>query len=83
MQTDGTWLNELGVTVRGEPFKHILIHSVLPYSNWEWGRIAQSESLAAIRRLNRLSSTGFGLLGPGFGNPGQGDSRKIITPFRH
>ena len=49
MQTDGTWLTELGVTIGGEPFKHLLIHSVLPYSNWEWGRVAQSESLAAIK----------------------------------
>jgi hypothetical protein len=48
MQTDGTWLNDLGVTIQGEPFEHILIHSVLPYSNWEWGRIAQSESLVAL-----------------------------------
>ena len=49
MQTDGTWLTELGVTIGGQPFKHLLIHSVLPYSNWEWGRVAQSESLAAIK----------------------------------
>jgi hypothetical protein len=49
LQTDGTWLTKLGVTIQGQPFKHLLIHSVLPYSNWEWGRIAQSESLAAIR----------------------------------
>jgi hypothetical protein len=49
MQTDGTWLTALGVTIQGQPFKHLLIHSVLPYSNWEWGRIAQSESLAALR----------------------------------
>ena len=49
MQTDGTWLTELGVTIRGEPFKHLLIHCVLPYSNWEWGHVAQSESLLAIR----------------------------------
>jgi hypothetical protein len=48
LETDGTWLNELGVTIQGRPFKHMLIHSVLPYSNWEWGRIAQSESLAAL-----------------------------------
>jgi hypothetical protein len=48
LQTDGTWLTELGVTIQGQPFEHILIHSVLPYSNWEWGRIAQSESLAAL-----------------------------------
>lgn len=49
LQTDGTWLTELGVTIQGQPFKHLLIHSVLCYSNWEWGRIAQSESLAAIQ----------------------------------
>ena len=30
MQTDGTWLTKLGVTIQGQPFKHILIHSVLP-----------------------------------------------------
>jgi hypothetical protein len=49
MQTDGTWLSGLGVTIGRQPFKHLLIHCVLPYSNWEWGRIAQSESLAALR----------------------------------
>lgn len=49
LQTDGTWMTELGITIQGEPFAHLLIHSVLPYSNWEWGRIAQSESLLAIR----------------------------------
>jgi hypothetical protein len=48
LETDGTWLTGLGVTIQGQPFKHTLIHSVLPYSNWEWGRIAQSESLAAL-----------------------------------
>jgi transposase InsO family protein len=50
LQTDGTWLTELGVTIQGEPFKHILIHCVLPYSNWSWGVIAQSESQLALRR---------------------------------
>jgi hypothetical protein len=49
LQTDGTWLTELGVTIQGQPLKHMLIHSVLPYSNWEWGRITQSESMAALR----------------------------------
>jgi len=49
LQTDGTWLTELGVSMRGEPFEHLLIHCVLPYSNWEWGRVAQSESLLALR----------------------------------
>jgi hypothetical protein len=49
LQTDGTWMNNLGITIQGTPFAHILIHSVLPYSNWEWGRVVQSESLLAIR----------------------------------
>ncbi len=49
LQTDGTCLNELKITIAGQPFEHILIHSVLPYSNWEWARVAQSESLLAIR----------------------------------
>jgi len=49
LQTDGTWMNALGVTIEGEDFPHILIHSVLPYSNWEWGRVVRSESLLAIR----------------------------------
>jgi len=50
IQTDGTWLTELAVTIGGRAFKHVLIHSVLPYSNWEWGAIAQSESLLALQR---------------------------------
>lgn len=49
MQTDGTWMNSLGITIAGEPFPHILIHSVLVYSNWEWGRVAQSESFLAVQ----------------------------------
>jgi hypothetical protein len=49
LQTDGTWMNDLGISLQGEPFEHLVIHSVLPYSNWEWGRVVQSESLLAIR----------------------------------
>jgi hypothetical protein len=49
LQSDGTCMNELKVTLQGQPFEHILFHSVLPYSNWEWGRVVQSESLLSIR----------------------------------
>ena len=49
MELDGTWMTELDVAVQGQPFKHLLIHCVLPYSNWEWGRVVQSESLDAVR----------------------------------
>jgi hypothetical protein len=38
MQVDGTWMNELGVTIAGEAFPHMLIHAVLPYSTHELGR---------------------------------------------
>jgi transcriptional regulator with XRE-family HTH domain len=48
LQTDGTWMNRLEITVGGEPFEHLVIHHVLPYSNWEWATVAQSESLLAI-----------------------------------
>jgi hypothetical protein len=50
MQTDFTWANELGITIGGEPFAHMLCHPVLPYSNWEWATVCQSESMAALRR---------------------------------
>ena len=50
MQTDFTWANELAVTVAGEPFEHMLCHSVLPYSNWESATTCRSESYAALRR---------------------------------
>jgi hypothetical protein len=50
MQVDGTWATELGVTINGELFEHMLCHSVLPYSNWEWATVCRSESLMALRR---------------------------------
>jgi transposase InsO family protein len=50
MQTDFTWASTLGITIGGEPFPHMLCHPVLPYSNWEWATICQSESMAALRR---------------------------------
>ncbi|MFQ5614220.1 MAG: hypothetical protein ACE5H9_19025 [Anaerolineae bacterium] len=49
LQSDGTWLTELGVTIAGQRFKHMLIHCVLPYSNWEWGAIAQPTGCCAYR----------------------------------
>lgn len=50
MQTDFTSGNELKITICGEPFEHLLGHSVLPYSNWEWGTVCKSESLMALKR---------------------------------
>lgn len=50
MQTDFTWASELRVTIGGEPFSHMLCHSVLPYSNWESVTACLSESMEALRR---------------------------------
>jgi hypothetical protein len=91
LQTDGTWLTELGVAIQGQPFKHLLIHCVLPYSNWEWGRIAQSESLAALRlglqstlvklghvpKYHRTDNSGAATYWPGA--KAQGDHKREYT----
>ena len=50
MQTDFTWATELEVTLGGEAFVHMMCHPVLPYSNWEWATVCQSESMSALRR---------------------------------
>lgn len=55
METDFTCMNNLGVTLAREAFDHLLCHSVLTYSNWEWGTICHSESLLALR--NGLQAT--------------------------
>lgn len=49
IQTDWTNANELGVTIAGEAFPHLLCHSVLPYSNWEWATPCRSESALSLK----------------------------------
>jgi hypothetical protein len=49
-QTDFTWATELGVTICGQLFAHMLCVFVLPYSNWEWVTVCLSEAMAALRR---------------------------------
>jgi hypothetical protein len=46
--SDFTHMNELAITVGGEPFAHMLYHFVLTYSNWETGTVCQSESFASL-----------------------------------
>lgn len=47
-QSDFTDMNELGITIQGEPFEHLCYHFVLPWSNWEYAETAISESFAAV-----------------------------------
>ncbi len=51
IQSDFTRAGELKVTILGEPFDHLLGHSVLPYSNWQSVRVCKSESMLALRRV--------------------------------
>lgn len=49
VQTDFTNCDAMGITLAGVPFPHLLCHSVLPYSNWEWASICHCESMASLR----------------------------------
>ena len=43
-QSDFTSMNEVGVTIGGQSFPHLLFHFVLTYSNWEHATVCYSES---------------------------------------
>ena len=45
--TSPTW-HQLGVTIAGEPFDHLVYHFVLTYSNWEAGTVCFSESFESL-----------------------------------
>jgi hypothetical protein len=49
LQLDWTHASELAITVGGQPYPHLLCHTVLPYSNWQWATRCQSESLLSLR----------------------------------
>lgn len=49
-QSDFTVMDELEVTIQGQPFAHLLYHFVLPYSNWETGLICFSESFESLSK---------------------------------
>ena len=46
--SDFTFMNDLEVTIQGQPFDHLLYHFVLTYSNWEWATICFSESFESL-----------------------------------
>lgn len=47
-ESDFTHMGRLGITLRGEPFDHLLYHYTLSYSNWETGTICFSESFESL-----------------------------------
>lgn len=46
--SDFTHMEELGVTIQGQSFAHLLYHFVLTYSNWEAGTVCFSESFESL-----------------------------------
>lgn len=49
IQVDWTHAEELGVTLGGAPFTHLLCHAVLPFSNVQWAVPCLSESLLSLK----------------------------------
>jgi transposase len=47
-QSDFTSMNDLRITIGGEPFDHLVYHFVLPYSRWETGMVCFSESFETL-----------------------------------
>jgi len=47
-QSDFTSMNQLGITIGGSRFDHLIYHFVLTYSNWETGTICFSESFESL-----------------------------------
>lgn len=47
-QSDFTSMNDLGISIGGEGFDHLLYHFVLPYSRWESGMVCFSESFETL-----------------------------------
>lgn len=47
-QSDFTRMSDLGITIKGELFRHMVYHFVLTYSNWETGTICFSETFESL-----------------------------------
>lgn len=47
-QSDFTHMTELGITIGGQSFAHLLYHFVLTYSNWEDATVCYSESFESL-----------------------------------
>ena len=46
--SDFTKMGQLGITIQGKPFDHMLYHFVLTYSNWETCSICYSETFESL-----------------------------------
>ena len=46
--SDFTHMGDLGITLAGQPFDHMVYHFILTFSNWETGRVCFSESFESL-----------------------------------
>jgi hypothetical protein len=46
--SDFTHMNDLGITLAGQPFDHMIYHFILTFSNWETGTVCFSESFESL-----------------------------------
>jgi hypothetical protein len=49
LQLDWFHPRDFEVTIGGELYRHLLCHTVLTYSNWEWAQPCRSESFASLK----------------------------------
>jgi transposase len=54
-QSDYTHCTELGITIEGQPFPHLLFHFMLPYSRWEFVWICHTESTETLTQGYQLA----------------------------
>jgi hypothetical protein len=50
LQLDWMYCDSLEIEIGGQQLEHLLVHVVLPYSNWEWARVCYSESYLSLKR---------------------------------
>lgn len=55
LQLDWFCPRDFEVTLGGEVYKHLICHTVLTYSNWEWAVPCRSESFASLRSTLQAS----------------------------
>jgi hypothetical protein len=58
--SDFTHMEELGITIQGQSFPHLIYHFVLTYSNWETGMVCFSESFEACVKACRVRCGSWG-----------------------
>ncbi len=58
--SDFTHMEELGVTIQGQSFPHLLYHFVLTYSNWEAATVCFSESFESLSEGLQKALWGLG-----------------------